>query len=120
LVLDRLGPYLRTGRVFTVGVDRAVNAGFLHRLAEAGRGRSELVESEDALDEAMTRIHRAVTPPLIESVELGVEGADVVAGSANPLRPPDLHAGAPCVLSGRYRGRPERITVRGRFGDGSP
>ena len=32
-------------RVFTVGIDQAVNAGFLQRLADQGRGACELVES---------------------------------------------------------------------------
>ncbi len=47
-------------RVHTVGIDQAVNAGFLGRLAAAGGGRCELVESEDRLDEAMQSIHRRI------------------------------------------------------------
>lgn len=43
-------------RIFTVGIDRAVNAGFLRRLADIGRGSCELVESENRLDEAMDRV----------------------------------------------------------------
>ncbi len=51
-ILQRIGARLAGIRVHVVGIDRAVNAGFLGRLAAAGRGRCELVESEDRLDEA--------------------------------------------------------------------
>lgn len=115
-VLRTLQPFLGSVRVFTVGIDRAVNAGFLRRLAEATGGRAELVESEDRLDEAMTRIHRAVRPPLVQAVEIRADG--ITPGTLTPARPPDLFTGAPTVISGR--GRPDRITLTGRRPDGAP
>ena len=48
----------RMPRVFAVGIDQAVNAGFLRRLTDLGGGVCELVESEDRLDEVMDRIAR--------------------------------------------------------------
>src|SRR5262249_58013968 len=59
-LLARLAPALREVRVHAVGIDRAVNAGFLGRLAALGGGRCELVESEDRLDEATDRIHQRI------------------------------------------------------------
>lgn len=115
-VLGTLGPFLGSVRVFTVGIDRAVNAGFLRRVAEVTGGRAELVESEDRLDEAMTRIHRAVRPPLLQAVEIQAEG--LAPGTLTPARPPDVFAGAPAVISGR--GRPDLITLTGRQPDGTP
>ena len=47
-------------RVITLGIDEAVNAGFLRRLADLGGGACELVESEEQLDTAMERIHRLI------------------------------------------------------------
>ncbi len=63
-IIERLGGRL-TGdvRVHTVGIDQAVNAGFLGRLALLGGGRCELVESEDRLDAAMEHIHRRIGAP---------------------------------------------------------
>ena len=49
--------------MYCVGIDRAVNAGFLERLAGLGNGRAELVESEDRLDEVMTRLARTIGRP---------------------------------------------------------
>ena len=107
-------------RVFTVGIDQAVNAGFLNRLADATGGRCELVESEDALDDAMTRIHRAVSAPVLTGLVVSAVGADVVVGTVTPARAPDCFPGAPVVLSGRYRGGPpSRFTVTAQAADGS-
>ena len=119
-VLAGLGRYLERIRVFTVGVDRAVNAGFLRRLAGAGRGRCELVESEDALDEAMTRIHRAVTPPLVKEVTAELQGAQAEPAATVPARPPDCYPGPPTVISGRYQGQPTAVVLTGSLADGSP
>ena len=118
-VLATLAPHLGQVRVFTVGVDQAVNAGFLRRLADAGRGRCELVESEDALDEAMARIHRAVTPPLLSDVTVELDRAEALPATTTPARPPDCYPGAPCVIAGRYQGAPKTVTVHGTRADGS-
>ena len=119
-VLAGLGRYLERIRVFTVGVDQAVNAGFLRRLAGAGRGRCELAESEDALDEAMTRIHRAVTPPLVKEVTAELQGAQAEPAATVPARPPDCYPGSPTVISGRYQGQPTAVVLTGSLSDGSP
>ena len=118
-VLRSAGRWLDRARVFTVGIDRAVNAGFLQRLADAGRGRAELVESEDALDKAMARIHRAVATPVVAGLAVSAPG--LLADTATPAPAPDCFPGAPVVLSGRYRGeRPTTFTVTATLADGSP
>ena len=103
-ILRRLGPRVKDIRIFTLGIDRAVNAAFLRRLADLGGGNSELVESEQRLDEVMDRIHRHIGTPVLTGLSLLPAGLDVVADSVVPVRLPDLFAGAPVLVSGRYRG----------------
>ena len=91
-------------RVHAVGIDQAVNAGFLGRLASVGGGRCELVESEDRLDEAMDAIHRRIGAPLAYSLALRAEGLATIEDTASPARIPDLFPGVPLVVTGRYRG----------------
>jgi Ca-activated chloride channel homolog len=102
-ILAALSPVTGRTRIFALGVDQAVNAGFLRRLAALGAGRCELVESEDRLDEVMTGLHRRISPPLVTG--LRVESADVelIADETAPVSRPDLFPGAPCSLSGRWR-----------------
>lgn len=59
-ILNTVGRSPGQVRIHVIGIDRAVNAGFLSRLAGAGRGRCELVESEDQLDQAAASIHRGI------------------------------------------------------------
>ncbi|WP_283133766.1 VIT domain-containing protein [Rhizohabitans arisaemae] len=109
------GADLRGIRVHTVGIDRAVNAGFLGRLAAAGRGRCELVESEDRLDEAMDHIHRRIGAPLVTGLTVDAPG---LIGETT-TRMGDLFPGVPLVVSGRWRGAaPESARVRGTSSDG--
>lgn len=120
-ILRQLSLGLKNVRVFTLGIDRAVNEGFLKRLAALGGGLSELVESEDRLDEVMDKIHRRIGTPLVSEVGLAANGLDVVQGSIAPSRVPDLFAGAPVIAGGRYRGSANgRITVTGRDALGRP
>jgi Ca-activated chloride channel family protein len=120
-ILHQLSMRLAGARVHTVGIDRAVNAGFLTRLADIGRGRCELVESRDRLDEAMAQIHERIASPVITGLTLQSAGLRLVAGCTAPARMPDLFAGAPVLICGRYDGggAEASITVRGVSADGS-
>ncbi|WP_205873637.1 DUF4349 domain-containing protein [Mycobacterium camsae] len=119
-VLRGLTADLRRVRVVAVGVDQAVNAGFLSRLATAGGGHCELVESEDRLDEAMEAIHRRVAAPLAHSLSVHCDGLSVIDNTTTPARLPDALAGVPLVVSGRYRGAAEgSMIVRGRDRSGA-
>ncbi|OBI85805.1 VIT domain-containing protein [Mycobacterium asiaticum] len=103
-LLATLAPALGDTRIYCVGIDRAVNAGFLDRLAKLGHGRSELVESEERLDEAMARLARTIGRPALTGLRVSAEGIEIVDGTLTPGRLPDAFAGVPWVVSGRYRG----------------
>lgn len=118
-ILGELTKQLAGVRMHTVGIDQAVNAGFLGRMAVAGGGRCELVESEDRLDAAMERIHRRIGAPLVTGLKLTAEGLDLVDDTVSPARLPDLFPGAPLVVTGRYRrGTAGAATIRGTGRDG--
>ena len=120
-ILHRIGPLLARIRVHVVGIDQAVNAGFLSRLAGAGRGRCELVESEDRLDEAAARIHRRIGAPLVTALSLAADGLPIVPGTVTPSPLPDLFPGVPVTVAGRWHGLPGgTVTVRGTAADGAP
>jgi Ca-activated chloride channel family protein len=120
-ILHRIGPLLARIRVHVVGIDQAVNAGFLSRLAGVGRGRCELVESEERLDEAAARIHRRIGAPLVTALALAADGLQIVPGTVTPSLLPDLFPGVPITVAGRWRGRPGgAVTVTGTAADGAP
>ncbi len=117
-ILRQVTPLIGTTRVHTIGIDRAVNAGFLGRLAALGAGRSELVESEDRLDEAMEAIHRRIGAPLVTGLRLSATGLRLADDERTPARLPGLYPGVPLVISGRYTGaHTGSLTVTGRTRD---
>ncbi|WP_426505991.1 VIT domain-containing protein [Dactylosporangium sp. McL0621] len=120
-ILRRVSSALQGVRVHTVGIDQAVNAGFLGRLAIAGGGRCELVESEDRLDDAMDSIHRRIGAPVVSGVTIAAEGLALLDDTRTPARLADVFPGVPYVVTGRYRGPVAgALAVRGTTRDGSP
>jgi Ca-activated chloride channel homolog len=93
-------------RLFTVGIDQAVNAGTLRRLAAVAGGHCDLVESEDRLDEVMTALHRRIGQPVLEAVDVQLPSTHVLTGTTTPDGPADVFPGVPLVVAGRYRGEP--------------
>src|SRR5262249_4965476 len=103
-VLRQLAPRLRNIKMFTLGIDQAVNAAFLRRLAAAGGGLCELVESEDRLDVGMAKGRRRSGTPIATELALRPSGLELERGALAPSKLPDVYAGAPVVIFGRYRG----------------
>ncbi|HEX4451164.1 MAG TPA: VIT domain-containing protein [Kofleriaceae bacterium] len=103
-VLRMLAPKIKNVRVFTLGIDQAVNAAFLRRLAGVGAGMCELVESEDRLDAVMAKFHRRIGAPIASELAVTPTGLEIEPGSLSPARVPDVYAGAPVVVMGRYVG----------------
>jgi Ca-activated chloride channel family protein len=103
-ILRQVAPNLKGARVFALGIDQAVNGAFLRRLAGAGGGLCELVESEDRLDVVMGKVHRRIGTPVATELRVDAHGIDVVWSHVAPAKLPDVYAGAPVVVLGRYRG----------------
>jgi Ca-activated chloride channel family protein len=103
-VLRQITPGLGDAKVFTLGIDQAVNAAFLRRLAATGGGLCELVESEARLDEVMDKIHRRIGAPIVTNLAFGGLGLEILRETLAPGRLPDVYAGAPVVVLGRYHG----------------
>jgi Ca-activated chloride channel family protein len=119
-LLATIAPQAREIRIFTLGIDQAVNAGFLRRLAAVGGGACDLVESEDRLDAVLDKIHRRIGTPILTGVQLADSSWNVDGASLVPSRLPDLFAGVPLVIQGRYQGKyssPVTVTARDALGD---
>ena len=110
-ILSAIAPGLAGIRVHTVGIDTAVNAGFLTRLASQFGGRSELVESEDRLDAALRAIHHRIATPLVTNLRITAPGLDEASIAPQPV--PDLFPGAPLLLTGRLTSNADSVTVTG-------
>lgn len=103
-ILRNLAPRLRGMRIFTLGIDMAVNQGFLKRLASLGGGCCDLVESEDRLDAVMDKVHRRIAAPVLRGLRLDPKKLKIEKSSLVPTRLSELFAGVPLFILGRYTG----------------
>ncbi len=111
-VLRAIATDLGDARVYTVGVGSATNRFLLERAAEIGRGRSMVVTLSENASEAGDRFSSFVDAPLFTDVEIDWGGLDVE--DVYPRRLPDLFAGKPLVVHGRYaHGGTAEVKVRG-------
>jgi Ca-activated chloride channel family protein len=113
-ILRQIGKQVKDVRVFALGIDRAVNEAFLKRLADLGGGGYTSVESEERLDEVMDQVHRHIATPVLTGLHLEPAGLAFVPDSVVPRRMPDLFAGTPLVVTGRYRGAAGSLALQAR------
>jgi Ca-activated chloride channel family protein len=99
-------------RIFALGIDQAVNAGFLRRLAALGGGVCDLVESEDRLDEALDGVHRLIGRPVLTDVRLELLDFDGVSDSLSPARTAGLYADRPLMIFGRHLSEKTAVRLR--------
>ena len=97
--------------MFTVGIDTAVNDGFLRRLSALGGGTSTFVEPGALLEEALQAVGREIGTPLVTGLRVEGEATDLA-----PSRMPDLFTGRASTVFFRFGGR--RAKVTGQFADG--
>jgi Ca-activated chloride channel family protein len=120
-LLRALAERARQFRIFSLGIDKAVNEGFLRQLAQLGNGSYELVESEERLDEVMEQIHRRIGNPVLTAIGLEADGFEMVSDSICPGRQPDLFPGGALCIWGRFQGGGQgSLVVKARDGDGKP
>ncbi|MFN7145260.1 MAG: VIT domain-containing protein, partial [Myxococcota bacterium] len=98
-----------SARFFTLGIDTAVNAALLSRLARVGGGTAELCAPTDDIEEVVTRIEGRFGMPIAEGVR--VEGGEL-AGADDRV----LFAGRP--VTALLRGAPTKVRVTGRAAGG--
>jgi Ca-activated chloride channel family protein len=96
-VLRRLQRELGEARVFTVGIDTAVNAAFLNKLAALGGGTASFVQPGERLEEALRAVGREIGAPLVTDLKVTSGSNALPASALAPALLPDLFAGRPAT-----------------------
>lgn len=113
LIQKRIGD----ARLFTIGVDSAVNTGLLRRVAQLGGGTASFVQPGAQIDEALRSVAREIGPPVLTDITVDDAGKVVHKDSITPENLPDVFAGrASCVfLKMTKKGA---IKIKGKLPDG--
>jgi Ca-activated chloride channel family protein len=115
-ILKTIQGRVNATRVFTVGVDTAVNDGFLKRLASLGGGTSTFVPPGDALENALINVAREIGVPLVTDLHI-VESKQLTCA---PHKTIDLFEGRPVSIYFQCTPDklPKAIEVVGRLAGG--
>jgi Ca-activated chloride channel homolog len=112
-----LGEVQRTigdARIFSFGVGNSVNRYLLDGLATEGRGTVAYLGLEDSATDVMDYYFERISRPALTDVAIDWNG--LAASDVYPARLPDLFPGRPVVVTGKFRGTPDDVAIRGRLG----
>ncbi|AFZ05647.1 Vault protein inter-alpha-trypsin domain-containing protein [Oscillatoria nigro-viridis PCC 7112] len=118
-VLARVQGSLKPGnRLYSFGVGGSVNRFLLNRLAEVGRGTSQVIRQDEPSAEAAEKFFREINSPVLTNIQISWEGMGEKP-EIYPIAPPDLFATQPLVLFGKKTDRANgQLRIRGTLAGG--
>ena len=111
-ILREIHASIGESRIFSFGVGSSVNRYLLERMAVAGRGAVAYLGLDDSGSEVMEDFFGRISQPALSYVS--IDWGDMRVSDVYPARLPDLFVGRPVIVTGRYRGEPDNLYVRGR------
>ncbi|MEG4252086.1 VIT domain-containing protein [Microcoleus sp. Pol10D4] len=118
-VLARVQESLKPGnRLYSFGVGGSVNRFLINRLAEVGRGTSQVIRQDEQSAEAAEKFFREINSPVLTNIQISWEGMGEKP-EIYPIAPPDLFASQPLVLFGKKTDRANgQLRIRGTLAGG--
>ncbi|MEG4243070.1 VIT domain-containing protein [Microcoleus sp. MON2_D6] len=105
-------------RLYSFGVGGSVNRFLLNRLAEVGRGTSQVIRQDEPSAEATEKFFREINRPVLTNIQISWEGVGEKP-EIYPIAPPDLFASGPLVLFGKKADRTNgQLRIRGTLAGG--
>jgi Ca-activated chloride channel homolog len=101
VVVGAAKKFLGTNRIFTVGIGSAPNRSLLDRLAGAGRGFASYLTLTEPADKLAKDLVLKSAYPYMTDVQIDWGGLAVE--ELTPAMVPDVYAGQPLLVTGRYR-----------------
>jgi Ca-activated chloride channel family protein len=99
-VLGEVRRLVGDARLFSFGIGSSVNRYLLENLAQEGRGAAAFLLPRETPDQLVRRFTDRIATPVLTDIRLSWEGLEV--DDQEPALVPDLFAGQPLVIHGRY------------------
>jgi Ca-activated chloride channel homolog len=99
-ILGEVRRLVGDARLFAFGIGSSVNRYLLESLAQEGRGAAAFLMPGETPDDLVRRFTDRIATPVFTDIRLSWEGIDV--DDQEPALVPDLFAGQPLVIHGRY------------------
>jgi Ca-activated chloride channel family protein len=115
-ILGEIRQKIGGARLYSFGVGSSVNRYLLENMALEGRGAVRYVRYDEDATEPVRKFYDQVRSPVLTDIAIDWDGLEVT--DLYPARVPDLFAGQPLLVTGRYaRGGDAHVKVRGRIGN---
>ncbi|WP_445176559.1 after-VIT domain-containing protein, partial [Microcoleus sp.] len=106
-------------RLYSFGVGSSVNRFLLNRLAEVGRGTSQVIRQNEPSASAVEKFFAQINSPVLTNIQISWEGVGEKP-EIYPIAAPDLFASGPLVLFGKKTDRaPGQLRIRGTLAGGT-
>ena len=116
-VFDYVRDQLEDANFFAFGIGSSVNRFLIEGVARAGLGEPFIVTEPAEAAEAASRLRRYIDSPVLTGIDVTFQGFD--AYDVEPRKVPDLFAGRPIVVFGKWRGAARgSIEISGKTGRG--
>ncbi|MEH2265465.1 VIT domain-containing protein [Nostoc sp.] len=104
-ILAEVQQHLKPGnRLYSFGVGSSVNRFLLNRIAEIGRGISQIIRHDEPTEEVAEKFYRQINNPVLTNIQISWHG-DTESPVIYPAIAPDLFSEQPLVLFGRKKDR---------------
>lgn len=114
-ILSEVNARLGASRVFSFGVGTSVNRYLMERMAKMGKGAVAYLGPQDSGYDVMDGFFKRISHPALTDVRIDWNGMAV--SDVYPSVLPDVFVGRPVVVTGRYQGPANGVSVIGRHGN---
>jgi len=113
---DLMRELLGNANFFPFGIGTSVNRHLIEGMARVGAGEPFIITKPDEAPAMAEKFRRYIQYPLLTQTKINFGGFDVY--DVEPAGIPDLFAGRPVIVHGKWRGKPQGvITLSGKTGD---
>lgn len=114
---DLIRHNLGNANVFAFGIGSSVNRHIIEGMAHAGMGEPFIITRPDAAEAQAARFREMIQSPVLTGVKVEFNGFNTY--DVEPVSIPDVLAGRPVLIFGKWRGNPEgSISLSGMTGEG--
>lgn len=115
-ILSAIRAHRGSARVFAFGIGSSVNRYLIEGMAREGRGAADYVSFDESPEAAVQRLYLLLDRPVLTDLSVSFEGMTV--SQLYPEHLPDLFAGQPLVVIGKYQGSGSgAVVLQGKLGN---
>jgi Ca-activated chloride channel family protein len=115
-ILEFVKQHIGRCRIYTFGIDTAVNSYFINSLAKFGRGKAEFIYPGERIDDKVIRQFSRITSSMVKDAVL--DWGSLKAADVFPHGLDELYSMEPVYMTVKYEGKlGGSLVIRGKLGD---